>query len=310
MSTPSPSPSPSPSSTRSTGAGTPGARRRWVALALVAGLAVTVGGAALATAGGGGGGGGEPAAVTLRVDHVHGIGVDPADGSLVLGTHEGLYRAGAAGVEGPVGDRVQDFMGFTVAGPGRYLASGHPGSTPGPADLGLIESTDGGLTWTTRSLGGEVDFHALEHRHGLTYGVDAVSGRLLVSEDLETWETRSVAPLADLAVSPDDPDVLLGTSADGPVRSSDGGRSFTLVEGAPLLLLLSWADDGTLVGASPAGDVHVSSDGGATWHEAGALGRAPQALLAVDGTTVHAVAGDRVLTSDDGGATFGAYDGG
>lgn len=38
-----------------------------------------------------------------------------------------------------------DLMGFTVAGPDRFLASGHPG--PGadlPEPLGLVESRDGG----------------------------------------------------------------------------------------------------------------------------------------------------------------------
>ncbi len=42
-----------------------------------------------------------------------------------------------------------DLMGFTVAGPGRYLASGHPGlHVDLPQPVGLIETTDGGVTWT------------------------------------------------------------------------------------------------------------------------------------------------------------------
>jgi hypothetical protein len=44
---------------------------------------------------------------------------------------------------------VIDLMGFTVAGPGRYLASGHPGLHVDQAQpVGLIETTDGGVTWT------------------------------------------------------------------------------------------------------------------------------------------------------------------
>lgn len=292
----------------STSAGTAWAQRRWVALAVLTGLVVTGTGVAALTAGGDAGDR-AAASADLRVEHVHGLGVDPEDGTLLLGTHRGLYRAGPDGVEGPVGGVVQDFMGFTVAGPDRYLASGHPGETSGPPDLGLIESTDGGDSWTTRSLAGEVDFHALEHRHGLTYGIDARTGRLLVSEDLRTWETRSTAPLADLAVSPEDPDLLLGTSAEGPVRSVDGGRTFTLVEGAPLLLLLSWAEDGALVGVSPAGETYLSDDAGAGWSRGGVLGQQPEALLALPGGTVHAVAGSRLLSSDDGGRSFAAYDG-
>ena len=53
-------------------------------------------------------------------------------------------------------------MGFTVAGPGHYYASGHPGTaTDLPQPVGLIESRDGGRTWAVLSRGGQSDFHAL-----------------------------------------------------------------------------------------------------------------------------------------------------
>lgn len=38
------------------------------------------------------------------------------------------------------------------------------------------------------------------------YGVHALSGQLLVSEDLTNWEARSSQPLIDIAVNPMDPD--------------------------------------------------------------------------------------------------------
>jgi hypothetical protein len=58
--------------------------------------------------------------------HIHGLGVNPADGVLYAGTHHGIYRF--ADGRGPelVGGVVQDFMGFTVAGPDQFLGSGHP----------------------------------------------------------------------------------------------------------------------------------------------------------------------------------------
>jgi hypothetical protein len=39
-------------------------------------------------------------------------------------------------------------MGFSVAGPGRFIGSGHPdpSDTSSPPNLGLIESRDGGQT--------------------------------------------------------------------------------------------------------------------------------------------------------------------
>ncbi len=61
------------------------------------------------------------------VAHVHGLGIDPADESLVVATRSGLFRAPAGQQRAErIGDRRQDTMGFSVVGPGRYLGSGHP----------------------------------------------------------------------------------------------------------------------------------------------------------------------------------------
>lgn len=237
--------------------------------------------------------------------HVHALGVDPQDGALYAGTHYGLFRVPDQGTATLIADRVQDFMGFTVVGPNQYLASGHPGEgQDGPSSLGLIESVDGGQTWRTLSLAGEADFHALEARHGRVYGLNSMTGALMVSEDRQTWETRSQTPMADFAISPDDPDVLLATTQPGVARSEDGGRSFTVVPDAPILLLLSWAEDGTIVGADPDGTVHASTDDGLTWDQRGDLGAAPEALTATGDNEVYAAIDEAILYSDDGGRTF------
>lgn len=246
---------------------------------------------------------GESAGVEL--EHVHGLGVDPADGTLYAGTHFGLFRLPEQGAGTRVADRVQDYMGFTVAGPGQFLASGHPGEgDDGPSALGLIESTDGGQTWQSLSLAGEADFHALEARHGLVYGFNGLTSTFMVSQDKLTWESRGTVPMADFAVSPDDQDVILATTEQGLARSDDGGRSFGPVDGAPPLVLVSWADDGTIVGVTPEGSVHVSSDEAATWVSPGTLGADPGALYARDGDEIYAAAGGVVLSSTDGGREF------
>ena len=246
-------------------------------------------------------------AATVEIAHVHGLGVDPKDGALYAGTHHGLARIPQDGEATVVADRVQDFMGFTVVGPGHYLASGHPGpGQDGPSSLGLIESTDGGQTWQALSLAGEADFHALEARHGLVYGVNAVTGAFMVSDDKQTWDTRSQAPLADFAVSPDDPDTVVGTTQQGAVISRDGGRTFQRLQGAPLLQFVSWADDGPLFGVQPDGTVHVSTDGGTTWTERGTLGAAPKAFTATTGDEIFAAVDGAILASQDGGRTFDA----
>ena len=252
---------------------------------------------------------GDPAGGTAggdgAMEHVHGLGVDPEVGTLYAGTHYGLFRLPENGEGTRVANRVQDFMGFTVAGPDHFLASGHPGEgQDGPSSLGLIESTDGGRTWETISLAGEADFHALEYRHGHVYGVNSMTGQLMVSKDKTTWDVRTELPMADFAVSPEDPDVLVATTEQGLARSEDGGRNFGLVRGAPLLLLVSWAEDGTLVGVGPEGTVFVSTGGSEDWEQRGALESSPEALAAVSQNEVYAAAGGTVLLSTDGGRTL------
>jgi photosystem II stability/assembly factor-like uncharacterized protein len=252
---------------------------------------------------------GEPAGGgPVELSHVHGLGVDPGDGEVYAGTHYGLIRVPAEGEPTLVGDTVQDFMGFTVVGPGHYLASGHPGEgQDAPGNLGLIESTDGGQTWQSLSLAGEADFHALRARHGQVYGYHG--GTLMVSDDKKTWQTGAQLPLADFAVSATDPDVILATTEQGLARSTDGGTTFDVTPGAPLLQLVSWPDGELVVGVAPDGTVHVSEDGGASWTERGSVGEQPQALVA-DGDDIYVALDGALLASNDGGTTFKArYDG-
>ena len=239
------------------------------------------------------------------VAHVHGLGVDPADGTLYAATHHGLFRIPETGKATRVADRYQDTMGFTVVGPRHFLASGHPDQREDkPPHLGLIESTDAGETWRTLSLSGEADFHALEYRHGRVYGFDSTGGGFMVSTDKKTWDRRSKQPLADIAVSPADPDVVLATTEQGLARSSDGGRTFSAVAGAPRLLLVAWPVTGLLIGATDDGRVVSSSDGGRTWADRGRLPGRPEALTATEAQTVYAATARGIFASTDGGRTF------
>jgi photosystem II stability/assembly factor-like uncharacterized protein len=234
--------------------------------------------------------------------HVHGLAVDPADGQLLAGTHFGAFRIGADGELEQFGP-TQDFMGFSVAGPGHYLASGHPGAgQSGPGNLGLIESTDGGKSWETVSLAGKADFHTLKARHGRVYGHSGE--QLMVSEDKKSWDERARIALVDLAVSPDDVDTIVVTTQQGLGISTDGGKSFQGLPNAPLLALLAWTDEGMLVGVDPDGGVHVSDDGGQTWSERGSAGGQPAALAATDSQIFVATAEGSVVESSDGGKTF------
>jgi hypothetical protein len=239
-----------------------------------------------------------------KFEHVHGIGFKPGDGTVYAGTHDGLFRLPIQGAPSRVADHAQDFMGFTVVGPNHFLASGHPDKgSDGPSSLGLIESVDGGGTWTSVSLAGEADFHALQERHGRVYGYNSMTGALMVSADRKSWDTRTTLPLADFAVSPTDADVLVATTEQGLLRSDDGGRSFNPIP-APLLVLISWADDGTLVGLTPNGVLQVSSDAGGTWQQRGTVKGSPEALDAPSGDAIYVAADGAVMASADGGRTF------
>lgn len=233
------------------------------------------------------------------VSHVHGLGINPADGALYIATHHGTFRLGPDRKVARVGDSYQDTMGFTVAGADRFLGSGHPDSEGfrrgQPPKLGLIESTDAGKTWRSVSLSGEVDFHGLAFAHGRIYGWDSGSGRFMVSSDSRTWETRSVLPLSGFAVDPSDEAHIVGSGPEGLLESRDGGRTWVKKPG-PMLVVFSWDASAGLVGAAKDGKVHRSPDAGATWPLAGQLPGSPQALLVTADAWYAAVA-------DEGGTT-------
>ena len=248
----------------------------------------------------------------LGLEHVHGLGLDPADGVLYAATHYGVWRIPDEGAATRVADRFQDTMGFTVVGPGTFLGSGHPDFRMDPdlpTRLGLIRSEDAGETWESLSLGGEADFHVLRAVHGKVYGWEAGTGRVMVSgDDGATWDARGAVDLRDLAVSPAEPDTLLATTGTGPLRSEDGGRTWVPVAAAPVLVVLAWASPDSLYGVGPDGAVHHSADGGITWLARGHVGGEPEALAVArhDGAEflLVAVSETGILSSSDGGASF------
>ncbi|MEU2110804.1 F510_1955 family glycosylhydrolase [Streptomyces sp. NPDC019507] len=237
--------------------------------------------------------------------HVHGLGIDPADHQLYVATHAGVFTLGKDGAAQRVGTSTDDFMGFTVAKARTFLASGHPApGTGGPANHGLIESTDSGRTWKTRSLAGEVDFHALDYAHGRIYGYDSTNALLRVSKDGADWDDRAGLQALDIAVSPDDPDTVLATTVDGVALSTDGGRTFAPGK-QPAMAFLSWPRSGALYGIDDAGRLSRSGDGGATWQQAGTVpGGQAQALTAVDDRHILAATQSGVYESRDGGRMF------
>lgn len=236
--------------------------------------------------------------------HVHGLAVDPGSGALNVATHVGLFRVESENHAVRVSKQASDLMGFTVVGPGRFLASGHPDeSAKGPANLGLIESTDGGVTWNTISLSGAADFHGLQAAHGSVYGYNSTDGAFMVSSDRRNWEHRSITAIGAFVVSPSDAQVVLAVGRNGLQRSTDGGRSWSVVPGAPEVWVLTWGQDGQVWGAGRDGSVWQSPDGN-TWQRRGQLDAPPQSLTSQGSTLFAALAGDEIVASTDGGATW------
>lgn len=239
------------------------------------------------------------------VAHVHGLAVDPQDHTLYAATHFGVFRIPTDGMPSRIADRYQDTMGFTIVGPGHFLGSGHPDPIEHkPPNLGLIESTDDGQTWRTLSLSGQADFHSVQAAHGQIYGFNSTSGRLMVSNDKVTWDDRAQLAMADFAVSPTSAEVLIATTENGPATSTDGGRTFTTIQGAPPLIFVSWPQAAALYGVTTSGAVVISPDQGKTWQQQGSVNGRPAALTATDATTIYAATDVGIYQSTDSGKTF------
>jgi hypothetical protein len=284
-------------------------RRRWlgyaVAVVLVAVVAVVLVGRV------DGGEGESPASSASAGEgpvHIHGLGVNPRDKALFIATHTGLFRLAKDQARPErVGQSDQDTMGFTVVGPDRFLGSGHPGElASGPPLLGLIDSRDGGRSWTPVSLSGEADFHLLRAAGPRVYGADSSSGRFLVSSD----EGRSFAEreppgdVVDLAIDPRDGRRLVASNQTGLQSSEDEGRSWKPLGRAPVGLV-SWVASGGLFHVDAYGRVQASSDDGRTWQPRGSIGTQPAVFMAADERSLYAALPDGTIrASTDGAKTW------
>lgn len=234
--------------------------------------------------------------------HVHGIGLNAADNSVYVASHNGVFRL-VKGKAVLVANRQQDTMGFTIAGPDDFLASGHP--APGddsPNPLGLIRSDDRAASWTSLSYSGEEDFHSIDAAGGKVYAYSS-KGQLLASDDGRQWKAILTAPLIDIAVDPRAPTHIVTTTTSGEVIALTVGKKPKRLPSAPPLAFIDRTSTSDIVGVDPSGKVFVSDDEGATWTQRAGLGGAPEALGVRSGAWYAATEG-RLLTSVDQGASW------
>ena len=241
--------------------------------------------------------------------HVHGLGINPADGSLFVATHTGLFRA--ARVERRairVADRFQDTMGFTVVGPNYFLGSGHPdGREQLPPFLGLIRSRDGGKSWRPVSLLGKRDFHVLEAAGKRVYGFGSdfetrAQGFLASVDGGRSWKERQVPdPLIALALDPEDPERLLASGERALYLSKDAGRRWLPIDGPAGLV--AWTD--RIVVVDDRGAVHSAEDPNGRLRKIGEIGGRPAALESGPERALYVALHDGTIKhSDDAGRSW------
>jgi hypothetical protein len=246
------------------------------------------------------------------------LAVDPGDGTLMIGTGLGLFRAaeGKSKAERVTGELttpdgagpVSSNLVVRYAGPGDLLASGHPQDAGSalPENLGLIRSQDAGDTWKPVSALGDADFHILQARGDRVVAVRAEETDLQVSTDGGSrFENRTPpdTPL-DVAFDPEDPKRMVVATQQGTFSSNDEGRTWRPRDPIPSDQL-AWAASDALYRSDPGGTIKVSADGGATWQERGTVGLTVNELAVDDDGALYAsMAGGEVHRSTDGGATW------
>jgi hypothetical protein len=239
------------------------------------------------------------------ISHVHGLGVNPANRLLYVATHHGVFKITGPGRAERIANRYQDTMGFTVAGPNHFYASGHPDMREDlPPLLGLLESTDGARTWQKRSLLGKADFHALRFAHARIYGYNSTGSEFMVSEDGRRWQQLANLTLRDFAVSPTDPKIVFATTPTGLSRSDDGGRMWSKAEMPAQPVVLDWLLPDRLLVLAFDGSVWSSPDAGTTWEKRAVLPAPGPAALVDAGDRIYAAVRGGIHSSSDGGRTW------
>jgi hypothetical protein len=148
-------------------------------------------------------------ATSSAFEHIHGLAFDSGAGAGLVATHYGLYRFPLATtspvmpsqLDGPQGGLRSDFMGITSFD-GTLYASGHP--NPSVADtgpnLGLLRSTDAGLSWTRFSSTAAVDYHSLtagKDSSGtvVLHGLNSITSTIETSTDGgQSWTAQPLPP--------------------------------------------------------------------------------------------------------------------
>ncbi|MGI0056238.1 MAG: F510_1955 family glycosylhydrolase, partial [Nitrosarchaeum sp.] len=212
---------------------------------------------------------------TVSWRHVHGLGIDPSDRTILyIATHGDFYQSISGAPPVKVDEKRADYMAFNAPStPGYPLySSGHP-ETGG--NTGLIKSTDGGKTWQLVSnvLESPVDFHVMavsKSDPNLILGFDSGGRGLFKTIDSgKTWETLGYPEyISALAIAPNDSNTIFAGTGNGIYKSTDGGKTWNHLtyKGLTVSALAFDEDDILFASVNTFGFVK-SSDFGDSWED-------------------------------------------
>jgi len=238
----------------------------------------------------------QPLAVTALV-------FNPFDaGTLYAATADGLFRTrnqGQSWQQVGLGGTSMLALAADPFHPGSLLAAAHQGQ------FVVLGSTDGGATWTRRDQGiaDNTAFQVLffDPRTPDRVLAAGFGAPTYVSRDAGATWTDVGHPLSSLAAGPGG--TLLGApyAADGVLRSTDGGFTWSPAGALPDTISQLLFVGGRLYAAGALG-VWVSSDGGTTWNPSsqGLSARTYKDLTAAGGA-LYVDAMEGLLASTDGG---------
>jgi photosystem II stability/assembly factor-like uncharacterized protein len=218
-----------------------------------------------------------PSGFSRTVDwrHIHGLGIDPADRTILyIATHGDFYHSHDGSPPFKVDIIRADYMAFNappVTGIPLY-ASGHP-STGG--NTGLIKSTDGGQSWESvaKVLDPPVDFHAMavsKNDPDTIIGFDSGGRGLFKTTDAgKTWEPLQYPDyVSALAISPNDSQIIFAGTGKGIFRSDDGAKTWTLLDQFKGINILALAfDENEVLYATNQFGLSRTADLGKTWEK-------------------------------------------
>ena len=234
------------------------------------------------------------------VSHIHHVKV--VGNKVLVMTHEGLYDLVGKNNMTLVGKDKVDVMGFTTLGKDLF-ASGHPAQGSKALNpIGLVKSTDGGLSWTAVSLVGKVDFHFLEGAKSDLYGSDSQSGNLMYSADSgKSWSSLGANIFTDIAVSPDVSGMAVAIKGSKLLLTRNAFTSTKELKSILKFAQVEWRDSGlyALSGTS----LYMSSDLGNSWKKLNTFKGATGILSASDELILVTVGSD-IFTSKNEGKSF------